>query len=899
MRFRPPLATEEPLGDESAFLCDTSQSIVESVDLQHRFTFDHVFDQDATQQSVFDDLALPLVNDVLQGYHATILAYGQTGGGKTYSMFGPQGPHSADLQGLVPRAAQQVFERVGTGPNCSGEFAIECNFVEVYCEQIQDLLTPGNNKLQVKEMPNKGCWVDGLTHKAVNSTVEVLHILRVALRHRAAANTRLNQHSSRSHAIFTLHVMQHTSEGVRHSKLTLVDLAGSEKVAKSGSTGEMLDQAKKINSSLSALGHVIDALADKRPHVPYRDSRLTRILEDSLGGNCRTTLLVACSLNSCHAAETMSALRFAGRAKKVCNMVYLRSNEAYPVDRQLLTRIASLRRELSKAHQELERRFDGKSDANATQAVRSPQRRGHRPLLRSLNEDALDQEQELIADSGGTGCQPQLADSVSSSSLCDVPSGSSTLAGCRGGEPTLLEEPCASSSAGTGASREDARENEPKSSPEVLSRQVDELMIAVLPSPQASSDAASTAVGSASSSAAVPGESVSVTPMSSRWDLGDDDVARRKVAVRGRGAQIPAQTGVIGSLAAVLANKEHDVQECEVEKTPGDVRIQQDLHWKLELERHRNAALNFELDRRAQESKDLRRQLEEAEYQYHSFVPAPPFIATGTPRLTGSGASMPLLSQLPGQGAAAVPSAAVAAGQEFGRTATPLAFRAVQHGAVVQGVTSPQRGSVVQRTTSVSRQRGEVQRGQVVVEASRTASSSPLRLQRAAYSGGLQRAAAAAGAAAPWASPRQNGPHRTSLQRSGSQPKCRLYASMVPPSASSAVGATSPRTGVVVTRPVSPGRLGSAKVDDTSVRYQSPSRLGSARLEGARPQSPSRLPSCSSFGTLTIAPGSMQGTVRVPASLLDPPVPMVPGSAAEKAIAELREELQRWVNSVT
>merc|ERR1719440_78641 len=224
-------------------MVNTDEHIVESKDLQYRFQFDQTFNLEATQREVYDDIALPLVNDVLQGYHGTILAYGQTGGGKTYCMFGPDGSHPSDFQGVVPRAARQVFDGVATSADCSGDFVVECDFVELYCEQIRDLMTPSNHKLQVKEMPYKGFCIDGLTRKAVASMGEVLQILRTGLRHRAAANTRLNQHSSRSHAIFTLHVLQQTCQDtVRHGKLTFVDLAGSEKVAKSGSAGEMLEE---------------------------------------------------------------------------------------------------------------------------------------------------------------------------------------------------------------------------------------------------------------------------------------------------------------------------------------------------------------------------------------------------------------------------------------------------------------------------------------------------------------------------------------------------------------------------------------------------------------------------------------------------------------------------------
>ncbi|CAE8583001.1 unnamed protein product [Polarella glacialis] len=321
-RFRPP--------DYPAFHVEPCGA-VDSADLTQHFQFDRAFGQEASQGEVYDDVGRPIVDDVLSGYNGTVLAYGPTGSGKTFCMFGPPGPRSSSvLEGLVPRAVQQVLDHCtpdGCGPG--DDLRVECSFFEVYCFS-----------------------VEGLTHQQIHSADDALQILRAGLKLRVAANTKLNQHSSRSHAIFTLVLRQtdRMTESVRQRKLTLVDLAGSEKVRKSGSVGEMLEEAKKINSSLSTLGHVIEALADRRPHVPYRDSRLTRLLEDSLGGNCRTTLLVACSPSAAHISETLSSLRFAARAKKVenCARINISSRSGAGAEGQLQQRIRQLKRELAR-----------------------------------------------------------------------------------------------------------------------------------------------------------------------------------------------------------------------------------------------------------------------------------------------------------------------------------------------------------------------------------------------------------------------------------------------------------------------------------------------------------------------------------------------------------------------
>jgi hypothetical protein len=384
-----------------------SERSIETPDLQYHFHFDNTFPEDSTQESVYEIVGRPMVIDVLHGYHGTLLAYGQTGSGKTHCIFGPSGQHGQEVLGLVPRATHHIFEYVGTNLDAKSKFSIECYFLEVYCEQLRDLLKPGNTKLQLKELPPKGCFVEGLTRREVTSVNEVTQALRFGLKQRAAANTRLNQHSSRSHAIFTLRVQQQTADGAtKNGKLTLVDLAGSEKISKSCPEGDMLEEAKKINLSLSTLGHVIDALVDRRPHIPYRDSRLTRILEDSLGGNCRTTLLCTCSPGYMHFSETLSSLRFAARAKKVTNFAH--ANVIYACDRKLLNRIAHLRQELTKAHRKLERQHSVDSGLNSSQVSSTTGRRCsfELPTGASKEDSGIREEtavQVVVANAGSHG----------------------------------------------------------------------------------------------------------------------------------------------------------------------------------------------------------------------------------------------------------------------------------------------------------------------------------------------------------------------------------------------------------------------------------------------------------------------------------------------------------------
>lgn len=354
VRFRPPVMDDEQQ-DSISFSIHPNGRSVSSADSAYVFDFNKAFGEAATQDDIFEAVGKPIVSDVLSGYNGTILAYGQTSSGKTHSMYGPGNVAidsvPSDLQGIVPKASRFVFDHIEASVDYDTEITLRCSFMEVYKEKMQDLLRPNSEMLRVKELPQRGLFVDGLSREYVTCASDVMAVIRAGLRTRAVGRTRCNNYSSRSHVVFVLHVEQQSLQGEeRLGKLTLVDLAGSEKVSKNECVGETFEEAKKINWSLSALGKVIDALAEQRSHVPYRDSKLTRVLQEALGGNCRTTLLVAASPFSQHADETLSSLRFATRAKSVRNIAKV--NYTYSPE-QLLVLVGKLHKQLLGANQHI------------------------------------------------------------------------------------------------------------------------------------------------------------------------------------------------------------------------------------------------------------------------------------------------------------------------------------------------------------------------------------------------------------------------------------------------------------------------------------------------------------------------------------------------------------------
>eukprot|EP00736_Rhodelphis_marinus_P012294 Rmarinus@m.21010 len=330
-RFRPLSDREEKDVDPDALRLDYTQNSVsvKAPYTNEQFTFDRVFSPDTSQETLYTDAARPPVEDVLQGYNGTIFAYGQTGSGKTFSMFGPPPKKSSEddkyaMMGIVPRAAQHVFEFISEQP-CDTEYMIRCSYVEIYNETIRDLLDAKKVNLKIRESPTSGVYIAGVTEEYVGEAADIMDIISIGDSIRAVAATNMNLRSSRSHTLFCVTIEQREADGSsKVGRLNLVDLAGSEKVGRTGAEGQTLKEAQNINRSLSALGNCIAALVSsdpKRKHVPFRDSKLTRILQDSLGGNTKTTLLVACSPHHSNVEETVSTLKFAQRAKAIKNQV--------------------------------------------------------------------------------------------------------------------------------------------------------------------------------------------------------------------------------------------------------------------------------------------------------------------------------------------------------------------------------------------------------------------------------------------------------------------------------------------------------------------------------------------------------------------------------------------------
>ncbi|XP_033855803.1 kinesin-1 heavy chain isoform X4 [Acipenser ruthenus] len=316
-RFRPLNSSEVARGDKYIAKFQGDESVVIG---GKPYAFDRVFQSNTSQEQVYNLCAQKIVKDVLEGYNGTIFAYGQTSSGKTHTMEGIL--HDSDGMGIIPRIVQDIFNYIYSMDE-NLEFHIKVSYFEIYMDKIRDLLDVSKTNLAVHEDKNRVPYVKGCTERFVCSPDEVMDTIDEGKSNRHVAVTNMNEHSSRSHSIFLINVKQENTQTEQKlsGKLYLVDLAGSEKVSKTGAEGAVLDEAKNINKSLSSLGNVISALAEGTTYIPYRDSKMTRILQDSLGGNCRTTIVICCSPSSYNEPETKSTLMFGQRAKTIKNTV--------------------------------------------------------------------------------------------------------------------------------------------------------------------------------------------------------------------------------------------------------------------------------------------------------------------------------------------------------------------------------------------------------------------------------------------------------------------------------------------------------------------------------------------------------------------------------------------------
>ena len=292
------------------------------------FTYDKVFPSDTNQKTIFDIVAKPLISAAFEGINGTLFCYGQTSSGKTYTMEGI--PTDNNLMGVIPRMMQLIFDTINSGsPDI--EFSVKCQYYQIYNEKIQDLIDTRKTDLAIREDKNKGIWVEDCTEEYVESEQEMFNFFQNGASNRAVASTKMNALSSRSHSLFAVIIYQRNiiTESSKTGKIYFVDLAGSEKMSKAGIEGNtMLKEAQNINKSIMTLGMVINALTKGAKHIPYRDSKLTRVLQESLGGNSLTNLIINCSPSMSNQTETLSTLRFGQRAKLIKNKVVANTQQS-------------------------------------------------------------------------------------------------------------------------------------------------------------------------------------------------------------------------------------------------------------------------------------------------------------------------------------------------------------------------------------------------------------------------------------------------------------------------------------------------------------------------------------------------------------------------------------------
>lgn len=412
------------------------------------FRYDRCFGPQASQHDIYEQFGKDILQHSLEGYNASILAYGQTGSGKSHTMLG-----TSEAPGLIPQICQNLFKYVQEVQHTTA-VTVRMSFLEVYNEQVRDLLTTqsptpsnpangqGTQSLKVRTMASNGedCTVEGLSEYKVSSVENVLDYLAKGARTRATAATKMNDQSSRSHAVVTLQIKQQVVSSLdsnadtreKHSVIKLVDLAGSERAGTSGATGERLKEGGNINKSLVTLGRVISTLADQATSrnvhavVPYRDSILTRLLQNSLGGNSRTAMIACIAPDAANQDQTLSTLRYADQAKRITNKAHVNqdliSQETHEV------RFVNMQRELNELRQQLATKNSDSNDAKLAKLVQFYEDEAAREKVRSkmleMQKDAAERNNTVIGDylrelTGKGMSSIETKNSMSFEGLCD------------------------------------------------------------------------------------------------------------------------------------------------------------------------------------------------------------------------------------------------------------------------------------------------------------------------------------------------------------------------------------------------------------------------------------------------------------------------------------------------
>ncbi|CAM6106879.1 unnamed protein product [Calypogeia fissa] len=406
VRARPLIEKEivEKCGECVTYSPDCRQIVLGK---DRRFTFDYVFGPTVGQEEVYMDCVKPLVDSCVAGYNATVLAYGQTGSGKTHTM--GCGNNTSLLEeelGILPRAIRQLYESIEERNN-QAEFLVKCAFVEIYNEEIKDLLHPDtpSKSISIREDANGDIILAGVKEEVVTNYDCMMRFLEHGSVFRTTGSTLMNQQSSRSHAIFTIIVEQRsvlndaTNGDVITAKFHLVDLAGSERAKRTGAVGLRFKESVTINCGLLALGNVISALGDERKrghHVPYRESKLTRLLQDSLGGNSRTCMIACISTADTNFEETLNTLKYANRARNIRNTPVINRDPQTQQLNQLRLEVRALQVELLNSRL----RSMGKEPVTGPQSLETLlEDESHRQFLddvRSRADETADVSAELL-----------------------------------------------------------------------------------------------------------------------------------------------------------------------------------------------------------------------------------------------------------------------------------------------------------------------------------------------------------------------------------------------------------------------------------------------------------------------------------------------------------------------
>ena len=358
VRCRPMSAKEKSEGYQMCVEVDSDRGEVNvhlSNTPKRTFWYDKAYGMDSTQEQVFQETAMPIVESVVQGYNGTIFAYGQTGTGKTFTM---EGDFETDInKGIIPRSFDLMFNIIKTTYNTN--FLIQCSYLELYNEEVRDLLAKNNKqKLDIREDPETGFYVQDLSHWVVKSPKDMVELMLRGRELKVIKGHNMNERSSRSHCIFTIIVENSTNdengEHIKKGKLNLVDLAGSERTSKikdvNGAEG-LQAETIHINLSLTALGKVIHALAsNKKQHIPYRDSKLTKLLMDSLGGNSKTVMIANIGPADYNIEETLTTLRYADRAKNIKNAPKINEDPKEAMIRKYKEELDRLKQALAEAN---------------------------------------------------------------------------------------------------------------------------------------------------------------------------------------------------------------------------------------------------------------------------------------------------------------------------------------------------------------------------------------------------------------------------------------------------------------------------------------------------------------------------------------------------------------------